>query len=196
MNSRDKILATVKTNQPALLALPDISSFKTNTAGNVENFASVLTMIGGKAVSVKGFTEIERAIFDQHSADARIVTNVDELAHLNKDALDSIPGRHDLENVDVAILRGQFGVAENGAVWLTEEDMHFRVLPFITQHLVVIVEASQIVPKMHDAYGIIGEAAYGYGAFVAGPSKTADIEQSLVIGAHGPRSLTAFIIGN
>jgi len=69
-----------------------------------------------------------------------------------------------------------------------------RALPFITQHLAVIVNARNIVATMHDAYSSIGITNQGFGAFIAGPSKTADIEQSLVIGAHGPRSMSLFLV--
>jgi L-lactate dehydrogenase complex protein LldG len=72
--------------------------------------------------------------------------------------------------------------------------MNVRVLPFISQHLAVVISKDNLVPTMSQAYAKIGSAEYGYGAFIAGPSKTADIEQSLVIGAHGPRSLSVFIL--
>ena len=85
-------------------------------------------------------------------------------------------------------------VAENGAVWLSEDQLQVRVLPFICQHLAVLVNQKDIVHNMHEAYDKIGSSVYGYGAFIAGPSKTADIEQSLVLGAHGPRGMTVFLM--
>jgi L-lactate dehydrogenase complex protein LldG len=96
-----------------------------------------------------------------------------------------------LAEVEVLEIDGEFGVAENGAIWLTEEAMPHRVAPFICQHLVINV--SEVVPNMHAAYARLGGVTSGFGLFLAGPSKTADIEQSLVIGAHGARSLTVVI---
>ena len=96
-----------------------------------------------------------------------------------------------LAEVEVLEIDGAFGVAENGAIWLTEESLPHRVAPFICQHLVINV--SEIVPNMHAAYERLGDVKSGFGLFLAGPSKTADIEQSLVIGAHGARSLTVII---
>ena len=102
---------------------------------------------------------------------------------------------HLLETVEVAIISAQFGVAENGSLWITDELLPTRVLPFICQHLVVLVSRNEIVATMHDAYDKIGSAEYGFGTFIAGPSKTADIEQSLVLGAHGPKTMTVFLMG-
>ena len=96
-----------------------------------------------------------------------------------------------LAEVEVLEIDGEFGVAENGAIWLTEEAMPHRVAPFICQHLVINV--SKIVPNMHAAYEELKMPNSSFGLFLAGPSKTADIEQSLVIGAHGARSLTVVI---
>ncbi|USQ04140.1 LutC/YkgG family protein [Aquirufa antheringensis] len=96
-----------------------------------------------------------------------------------------------LAEVEVLEIDGEFGVAENGAIWLTEEAMPHRVAPFICQHLVINV--SKIVPNMHAAYADLKKPNSSFGLFLAGPSKTADIEQSLVIGAHGARSLTVVI---
>jgi L-lactate dehydrogenase complex protein LldG len=99
-----------------------------------------------------------------------------------------------LENVQLAILTGAFAVAENGAVWITSDAMGDRALPFICEHLALIVRRSNIVDTMRQAYERIGASAHDFGTFIAGPSKTADIEQSLVLGAHGPKSLTLFLV--
>ena len=100
---------------------------------------------------------------------------------------------HTMARLDVLVCPGEFGVAENGAVWLGESAMGSRAAPFLTQHLMLVLEKSAIVPDMHAAYDRLDVAREGYGVFVAGPSKTADIEQALVIGAHGPRSLTVLL---
>ncbi len=100
---------------------------------------------------------------------------------------------HTMAQLDVLVCPGAFGVAENGAVWLGESAMGSRAAPFLTQHLMLVLDRTAIVPDMHAAYDRLDVAREGYGLFVAGPSKTADIEQALVIGAHGPRSLTVLL---
>ncbi|RMF38130.1 MAG: hypothetical protein D6753_16315, partial [Planctomycetota bacterium] len=69
-----------------------------------------------------------------------------------------------------------------------------RVIFFITQYLVLVVPKDQIVHNMHQAYARIDAPRPGFGLFLSGPSKTADIEQSLVIGAHGCRQLQVFLV--
>ena len=98
-----------------------------------------------------------------------------------------------LNGVDTAIIKGAIAVAENGAVWLYESQMINRLLPFICQHLILVIEKKNIVATMHQAYQQIDTGKEGFGVFIAGPSKTADIEQSLVIGAHGARSLVVYL---
>jgi L-lactate dehydrogenase complex protein LldG len=99
------------------------------------------------------------------------------------------------EGTEVAIIEGLIGVAENGALWVTENELgNVRVLPFIAQHLVMVISEKNIVGTMHEAYKILGlPTTAGFGVFIAGPSKTADIEQSLVIGAQGARSLLVIL---
>ncbi|WP_116125969.1 lactate utilization protein C [Lewinella sp. IMCC34183] len=94
-----------------------------------------------------------------------------------------------LAGVDLAILPARIGVAENGALWVSEAECVHRVLPFITQHLILVLDRELLVGTMHQAYRRVQIDATGFGVWIAGPSKTADIEQSLVIGAHGARSL-------
>ena len=99
-----------------------------------------------------------------------------------------------LDKVECLILHGNFGVAENGAIWLEDKDMSNRLLPFITQHLILQMDIREIVPTMQDAYRRIDLSATGFGVFISGPSKTADIEQSLVYGAHGAKELTVLLV--
>jgi L-lactate dehydrogenase complex protein LldG len=101
---------------------------------------------------------------------------------------------HDLSNVKLAVLEGKFGVAENASIWVTDETLPDRALPFICENLILVIKRERIVATMHEAYETIGDASHNFATFIAGPSKTADIEQSLVLGAHGPKSLTVFLI--
>ena len=89
---------------------------------------------------------------------------------------------------------GEVAVAENGAIWVSDTMLKHRVALCLTQHLVLVVNADCIVNNMHDAYQRIENVRESYGAFISGPSKTADIEQSLVIGAHGARTLDIIVV--
>lgn len=186
MNSRERILAAVKQNQPALAPL-DTYVQPESREDLKAKFSSVLEAIGGKAIEVADYEAIK-----QHLGTGRIVTTIPALQGAGETAGETDP--HNFENVELAILPAHFAVAENGAVWVTEELLQQRVLPFITQHLAIVLPKENIVATMHDAYKRIGAEAYGFGAFIAGPSKTADIEQSLVLGAHGSRSMTVFLL--
>lgn len=190
--SREKILAAVAKNKPTFTSLPQIQNFGNQYTDLAEQFRSVLTTIGGEVVRVKDWEEI-RAYIQTHFVGFRIITTISELSDMAQNSwLQSDP--HSLNNVGLAVLQGQFAVAENGSMWVTEAEMGQRAAPFIAESLALVVKTSEIVPKMHDAYARIGSADYGFGAFIAGPSKTADIEQSLVLGAHGPKSMVAFLI--
>ena len=190
MNSRERILNTIKNNKPTELLLPEVPLFGEGEAF-IEQFQVVLTSIGGRVIEVKDETEINFFIKENFPNALRIASNVVESNfNINQNTTTA-----DLALVDVVILRGSFGVAENGAIWLPESAMMHRALPIITQHLCLILNKKSIVPNMHYAYSITTHQALDdYGIFIAGPSKTADIEQSLVIGAHGARSMTVFLM--
>jgi len=199
MSSRDKILGTVRGNQPEGKSLPSVTSpggMTDLTGGSVDlskQFVDVLEAIGGRAYIVSGWERIATIIKEEYTQQHRIVSGCKELAGM-AEVKEGYEDPHTLENVDLAILEAHFGVAENGACWITEDRMIERALPFIAQHLALVIHKKDIVPHMHAAYQRIGQAAYGFGTFIAGPSKTADIEQSLVLGAHGPCSMTVFLI--
>jgi L-lactate dehydrogenase complex protein LldG len=160
----------------------------------VEEFKIILGTIGGTCCEVADLNELSVELNKKSSAGERIISTIPEVAIGGNDNWRE-QDPHLLENVEVAVIRGHFGISENSAVWVTEELLHQRVLPFICQHLAIVLDKKEIVPTMHHAYERIAQAEYGFGTFIAGPSKTADIEQSLVLGAHGPKSLTVYLVG-
>lgn len=129
----------------------------------------------------------------EHFRNSQMIVSLSEKVAGNFD-VNMADDPHELEHAEVAILEGEWGVAENAAIWLPEEKLHHRALPFIAQHLIVLLKKDRLLGNMHEVYARINVEGSGYGVFIAGPSKTADIEQSLVIGAHGPRSMTVFLL--
>lgn len=191
-SSRDKILSTVKGNQPEPRELPELGPGP-DVNDLTARFISVLESIGGTAYVVSGYERIKTILKETHPMAGRVIEAVEQGD--NPHALERGDNPHALEDVGLAILEAHFGVAENGACWITEDRMGKRVLPFIAQHLALVIRKDSLVANMHAAYErIAGMGEYGFATFIAGPSKTADIEQSLVLGAHGPRSLVVFLI--
>ena len=193
MTTREKILEAVLRNQPAPTALPDTSMFKGDSNDLVQKYMDVFKSIGGSSFLVDDIAAVKVFIAENFDTAKRIVTTLPELSE-SFELISGTVDPHSYADIELALIKAHFSVAENGAVWLTEEVMGQRIIPYICQHLAVIVEAENILPSMHEAYNEIGIGNYGFGGFIGGPSKTADIEQALVLGAHGPLSMTVFII--
>jgi L-lactate dehydrogenase complex protein LldG len=193
MNSREKILAAVKKNQPSLQALPSTAAIDAIQFDRpLEKFKAVLEGIGGLLIADASLQQVGAYIRQQFTEGERYISTVPELEGIG--AIDHNNKAHQLDDVEVAVVSGAFAVAENSAIWVTASSLKTRVLPFICQHLVIILHPQNIVHNMHEAYERIDADEYDYGVFIAGPSKTADIEQSLVLGAHGPKTLTVFLV--
>jgi L-lactate dehydrogenase complex protein LldG len=193
MNSRERILQGVLENKIPAMPVPDISMFKGDQNDTVRQYMEVFKTIGGSVFLVDDLNEVKTSISEQFDITSRVVTTLPELSP-GFELLSTAVDPHTYEDVELAVIRAHFSVAENGAVWLTDQVMGHRIIPYICQHLAVIVEAESIVPTLHEAYERIGIGDYGFGGFIGGPSKTADIEQALVLGAHGPLSMTVFIL--
>jgi len=196
MSSRDAILARLRQQTLPQQDLPDLAGPWIQYDNLAEQFAKALGSIGGFPHFVPSYADarVHLQSLESFQQAKQVASLIPELipGNIVERACDD---PHQLESIDYAILCGEFGVAENGAIWWWADALRNRVLPFITQHLVLVIPVNQIVPTMHHAYERIRfENLPRFGAFIAGPSKTADIEQSLVIGAHGPRSLTVYCI--
>jgi L-lactate dehydrogenase complex protein LldG len=195
--SRDKILAKVRSALPQSAPLPDVlSPGRWQTFENpTQRFQEVVASVGGQVVCLPTVAEAARhleslAVWNTAAVRCSVIPGLGESSF----DLATVTDPHTLENVDFAVLRGHLAVAENGAVWVRDDTLRHRVLYFIPQHMALAVPASAVVHNMHEAYGRIEVGRHRFAGFISGPSKTADIEQSLVIGAHGARSLTVYLI--
>jgi L-lactate dehydrogenase complex protein LldG len=191
MDSRSQILAKLAAAKRDNSVLPDVAAFDLEGARAIEKFRATLTALGGVIIEVETTHGVNEFILQHYPPGSRIVSMLNEV---NGEKFSAGMLSHSFETVDLFVMNSHFGVAENGAVWVTSELMGDRVLPFICQHLAIILKRNHIVETMHQAYARIGLNDYDFGTFIAGPSKTADIEQSLVLGAHGPKTLTVFLI--
>ncbi len=192
MSSREKILERIRAAGRRPPALPEIDTFESRFEDPVGKFAEVLTSIGGELAEVSGFDGLRAFLDQKYGSWSRRVSSIPGLADWTDFDLQTADP-HSLAEVNLAVIQGETGVAENAAIWVGEQQVPHRVLPFITQYLVIVLPKAGIVCNMHDALAKIGPVSEGWGAFIAGPSKTADIEQSLVIGAHGARGLTVVL---
>ena len=193
MAARDEILARVRAARAPAAELPDLSRFAPVQFPDLRaRFAESVTEVGGRCVPVSG--SLSDALRDvPQFASARKVVSLVPGVEGNVD-LAAVQDPHALHDVDFCLLRADFGVAENGACWITDHGRANRAVCFLTQHLGVVVSAASLVSNLHEAYARLELPRRGFAMFLSGPSKTADIEQALVIGAHGARSCTVLLI--
>jgi L-lactate dehydrogenase complex protein LldG len=187
MNTRDFVLASVRRNQPAATQLPAIPEFGAPMVDPLAQFTAALARMGGTV------TEAPTGPLDvclaKRFAQARVICSATSAASGTR-VLERDGDPRDLQDVDVAVVRAAFGVAETGSVWLSEREFGINALGFLSQHLVVLLDPATIVRNLHDAYRQPGFRLARYAVLMTGPSATADIEGVLVRGAQGIRSLT------
>ncbi|HMO41003.1 MAG TPA: LUD domain-containing protein [Saprospiraceae bacterium] len=193
MNARTTILQAIRQNKPEAKERPSFPQEPTGSRTDLlSTFCSQLLTVGAEWVHEEEMGDWSVFLSNYYKNAHRIVTTVPAIQAAGIDMLHETNEAHDLWDIDVAIVEGTLGVAENGAIWLPEDPLPHRVLPFITQHLIIRLHRKNLVANMHQAYENLSYEGLGFGLFVAGPSKTADIEQSLVKGAQGAR--TALVV--
>jgi len=190
-NSREKILSLIRENQPESVPKPELNFEKQTFENPVERFCELIEMVGGMTKIVKADENLLE--FSNISENDKVLSALKLIPDQNIER-ENIKTAHDMKDIDYCCFNVDLAVAENGAFLTSCEDFDFRSVYFLAQHLIVTVKASDIKNNMHEAYKAFGEMERGeFTVFVSGPSKTADIEQCLVIGAHGARSLQVFI---
>lgn len=218
MNARDAILAAVRKNLPVpsvplpdaprvarqkpvaslgysgnLHGLPKVQHSHDVEDAAVSNFKRQLDGMGGRSFEVADASVAQAKVAELFPAAKVVCSAVPEVPGNRR--VESASDPHSLNDVDVGVVRSTLGVAEAGAVWLTQNELVVNALGVLSQHLVVLLDPEAIVESMHDAYDRIKLTASPYGVFMAGPSATGDIEGVIIHGAQGARSLTVLLIG-
>jgi len=217
-SARDAILAAIRraavpsAELPDLLEVPKVAGEASSDL--VRRFITMLKEVGGTAVELSGPDALFGAVavlpavqalrgaktagtepaadYAVTSASRGLVSCVPGLDVATL-AVGADASRQLLDAIELAIIPGRLGVAENAAIWVDEADLPHRALPFVAQHLAIVLPKRDIVADMHAAYARLPRPLPGYGVFISGPSKTADIEQALVVGAQGPKSLVVLL---
>ncbi len=193
MSTKEDILKRYRANVRQQFDMPDLSDIAAITYPNpLEQFIKMTESVGGHVVEVKAGQDINTLIRELYPDAREIASNLPEvtIATRNPDSADSAQS---LNGTDVGVIRGSFGVAENACVWIPQT-MKEKAVCFISENLVILLPRTEIVNNMHEAYRRIAFNDYGYGTFISGPSKTADIAQVLVMGAQAARSATVLLL--
>lgn len=204
MSSREDILQSIRRNTGVRYEKPDYAPLEKEAltyTDKLEQFQKIMEMMGGRALILQEGEDVNELIRKQYPDAGRIATCVDTLACGGKKHNitcatfhpDDVENPGELNGTDLAILHGRVGVCENGAVWI-QQDVEQRAIYFISEALVILLDRNNLVNNMHEAYKRIDTGDYGYGVFISGPSKTADIEQALVMGAHGACDVTVIVL--
>jgi len=193
VSARDDVLGALRSAVPAEEPLPDVGRINAVRYPDLrERFAQSVVEVGGRCIHVEGALEDALMSIPEYAAARRVVSLVPGAAKANVD-LAAVTDPHELHDVDFCVLPAELGVAENGACWIVQHGGANRAAAYLTQHLAVVVRASALVHNLHEAYARISIPRPGFAMWLSGPSKTADIEQALVIGAHGARSCTVLV---
>ena len=193
ISNREIILKSIREHLPVIrVEHPVIPDFQRPAGALKAMFEQRLKEAGGAAHDVGSAAEAESKLRLLHPEAKVICSAVPEIAGTRR--VEKVRDPHELADVDVGVVRAQFGVAESGAVWITQEDLIVDALGVLSQHLIVLLDPKQIVPDMHAAYRRVRLAETAFGCFMMGPSATADVEATLVHGAQGARSLNLFFL--
>ena len=200
MTSRDDILASIRTSLPRVdRPLPEVPLFDDSPpASLLAAFKDSLQRMGGVFLDPPASGDMLAPVRAEITGAKVVCSTVPEIVG-NRD-IASVSKPQDLADIDFAIVRASFAVAETGSVLLSDADLHVNAVAYLAQHLIVLLDPADIVVNLHHAYRRPEFRDRHYASFHTGPSATADIEGVLIHGAQGVRSLSvlplARITGN
>ena len=192
MTSREYILSQIRDSRRQSVDMPDLTSINpVEYQDRIEKFMRTVEQVGGHAVLLDAGADVNAELRNIYPS-AKVIASSLSYIDADKDP-DMVAEASELADVDLGVVEGRIAVAENGCVWVPQT-MKERAVMFISQSLAIVVDRNDIVSNMHEAYSMIKIPDFGYGCFISGPSKTADIAQALVMGAQAAREVTVVII--
>jgi L-lactate dehydrogenase complex protein LldG len=207
MSSKEAILAKIRSGLnkgAAPMPYPEVAQNPTypfvNNAeaegGNDLLFAKEFTALGGKFIYCASMQEMVQQLKDLAEANSWQQVYCHESKWLNTFAEANLTfvrtGAYD-GSLDAAITPCTYAVARTGSLIITSDTESGRALPVYTPIHICVVHASRVVFDIGDAL-LAAEQAYGSALpsminIATGPSRTADIEKTLVVGVHGPKEV-------
>ena len=193
MSKKEDILSKYRSNVRERYDMPNLDDIRGITYPDpLVQFISMTENVGGKVIELEPGKDLNELIRELYPDAKEIASNLPEITIATRNP-DTIGSPQALNGTDVGVIKGMFGVAENACVWIPQT-MVEKAVCFISENLVILLKKSEIVNNMHEAYKRIEFNGYGYGTFISGPSKTADIAQVLVMGAQAARSATVVLV--
>lgn len=194
MNKED-LFKKLRANTREQYDMPDMHIDGIQYPDTFKQFVKMTEKVGGNVVEVKKeeADDLDAVIKKQYPEAKTFASNLPYI-HIAQKNPDTVAEAKELDGTDVGIVEGKIGVAENGCIWIPQT-MKEKAVCFISEYLVIVLDKNNIVNNMHEAYKRIEfDPEYQFGTFISGPSKTADIEQALVMGAQAARGVTVIIV--
>lgn len=191
--NKEELFQKLRANTREQYDMPDMNIQGISYPDPFKQFAEMTKTVGGNIVEAQEGDDINDIIKSLYPEAKTFASNLPYITIAQKNP-DTVAEAKDLDGTDVGIVEGKIGVAENGCVWIPQT-MKEKAVCYISEYLVIILKKSDIVNNMHEAYKrITFDPQYNFGAFISGPSKTADIEQALVMGAQAARGVTVIVV--
>lgn len=191
---KEELLKKLRANTREQYDMPDMTIGAITYDDPIKQFVEMTQTVGGKVMEVGRNESIDEIVRRAYPEAKTFASHLPELTIASKNP-DTEAEAQDLNGTDVGIVRGEIGVAENGCIWIPQT-MKEKAVLFISEYLVILLDKSRIVNNMHEAYArLTMDEKYNFGTFISGPSKTADIEQALVMGAQAARGVTVVLVG-
>ena len=191
---KEDFLNKLRKNTHIQYDMPDMEIEGIRYKDTLQQFIEMTKSVGGHVIEAKEGEDLNELIKKAYPEAKVFASNLPEITMAQRNP-DTVAEANDLNGTDVGIVRGQVGVAENGCVWIPQT-MKEKAILFISEYLVILLDKKNVVDNMHEAYARIEmDPQYNFGTFISGPSKTADIEQALVMGAQAARGVTVVLRG-
>lgn len=190
---KEDFLNKLRKNTHVQFDMPAVDVKGIQYEDTLKQFIEMTESVGGHVIEAKEGESLNELVKKAYPEAKVFASHLPEITIAQKNP-DTVAEANDLNGTDVGIVRGEVGVAENGCVWFPQT-MKEKAVLFISEYLVIFLEKEKIVNNMHEAYARIEmDPKYNFGIFISGPSKTADIEQALVMGAQAARGVTVILL--